>query len=199
MYVKTKILKTDIWVLISIMILPFIFFIYNVAPIEISIWKTNWFEIDSGFYKSVEYYFWILSVKFLTLSILSIWFLTCLHRWRLIILIPIYVEIYKICVNFYVVDYGFKHEFDFPNSFLISIPFSIFLLLLSRRLGYNKRFHRLKINDEISNEMLKTSMIHPKVYSKIKKELSDLNKEKEGISKKDYLIKLIALRDQISI
>lgn len=199
MYIKTKTLKKDLLILFSIILLPFAFFIYNIAPEEMRVWKTNWFEIDSGFYKGVDYYFWMLSVKFLTLFILSLWFVTCVHRWRTIILVPVCFEIYKICVNLNAVDYGFKHDFYFPKSLLISIPFSLVLFFISKQLGYYKSFKTLGINNEITNKMNKISKLDSSVYKNIKKELLKLNKEKELMTKRDYLIKLITLRDQMTI
>ncbi|MCB0744336.1 MAG: hypothetical protein KDC67_10560 [Ignavibacteriae bacterium] len=199
MYFKSKRLKKDMFILFFIIALPFAFFIYNIAPEEIHVWKTSWFEIDSGYHKGVDYFLWILSVKFLTLSILSIWFVTCIHKWRMVILAPIFVEIYKICVNISITHHGLNYDFYFPKSLLISIPFSILLIFVSKKIGYYSRFNTQSLNEEISDSMIKISKFDSSIYKNIKKELNKLNKEKEAMDKKDYLIKLIALRDKMTI
>ena len=189
----------DILILFLIVLLPFVFFIYNIVPEEVNVWKTRWFQVDSGFFIGVDFLFWLLSVKFLTLFILSLWFLTCLHKWRLIILIPIYVEIYKIYVNLKIVDYGFKYDFSFFESLLFSIPFTAILLILSKQLGYYKNVQRLKLNEEINDKMIKLSKFDLKGYKEIKKEFKGLKNQKSVINEKDYLVRLIALRDKMTL
>ena len=51
---------------------------------------------DSKYYDNVRIFAWTLMTKILTLIFLSLWFITCKHWWRLVILVPIIIESYKI-------------------------------------------------------------------------------------------------------
>lgn len=67
---------------------PFIFYSYKSLP-EGQIWKTFLFTFESNYYKSVYVAGWILMGKFIPFLLLVLWFLTCKHWWRHVILIPI--------------------------------------------------------------------------------------------------------------
>ena len=95
LFKKSRRSKTDFIFMLSIITLPFLFYTYNLVP-NSKIWKTALFEIDAGYYQEAKRLIWYLFVKILTLFILSIWYLSCLHKWKLFILFPIIGEISKI-------------------------------------------------------------------------------------------------------
>lgn len=192
-------IKYDIIIMSLIVLLPFIFYTYNLAP-KTAKWQTDWFEIDSGIHEDVNFYLWIISVKLLTIMILSIWFLTCDYWWRYVLFIPISLEIYKILINIKVTNFGYNNQPQFIESLIYAIPFIILLLLVDKLTGYYYKNNAINflINQEINNQLIRLSKFDARNYKEVKRELSLLNKEKNNLGNKGYLIKLIALRDRLS-
>jgi hypothetical protein len=190
--------KQDLFVLTFIIAIPFLFFLYNIAPKNTQIWKTSWFMIDSKIFEDPNSMFWHYSVKILTISILSIWFVTCKYWWRFAIFVPIVVEFYKFIGLFevYFLPIKFHHNL---NSLSFSVAYIILLLFISKRLGYYSKTKSLssELNIEISELMTKVSKINKKEYRAIKEKLIDLRSKKESMDKKEYLTKLIALQDSL--
>ena len=199
MITKKENFNKDILLLTLIILCPFMFYLYNVVPKDIRIWETSWFVIDSGYHEDVQNYIWILFVKFLTLSILTIWFLTCLYNWKWVILIPVVFEIYKIYLFVRATNLGYEIELTMVDSLIYSVPYVLILILISRLLGYQKTDNIFIINHEINKELMRHSMYKTENVKELKKQLKNLKKNKSQIDKKDYLTKLITLRDQITI
>ncbi|WP_298901869.1 hypothetical protein [uncultured Psychroserpens sp.] len=194
-----KYLKKDIVIMLIIILLPFLFYLYNLAPRDTKIWKIWWFEIDSGMYEEVDYYVWLLAVKFLTLLILSIWFLTCKYWWRVILFIPLSVEVHKINNTFTGVEFGNTYSPIYLKSLIYSLFFICMLMFLSRKLKFYRRYNTLNVNRDINEELIKLSKFDAKKYKLVKTNLLALEKRKDKLEKKKYLTELILLRDQLSI
>jgi hypothetical protein len=59
--------------------------------------------------------------------------------------------------------------------------------------------YEVPLNNEINNQITKLSKFDKKDYKSVKRELKKLEVLKQKINKKEYLIKLIELRDQLTI
>ncbi|WP_456440969.1 hypothetical protein [Psychroserpens sp.] len=161
--------------------------------------KTALFEIDAGFYGDSKKLIWYLSVKILTLLLLSLWYLSCSQKWRFIILFPVFAEISKIIFLIKSIKQVLNNEFFLFETFLFSIPYIFFLLFISHKMTYNKESsNTMKFNNEINNEIASLSEFNSKDYIIIKKELIQIMKNKNITTNREYLIKLIALRDRMT-
>ena len=195
--------KLDIIITFLIVCTPFVFYLYRIVPNNIKVWKTKWFTIKSFYHDDVEYFFWIISVKILTLVILTLWYFTCSYRWKHIIFIPIIFEIYKIFINVYydifnLIDTGAP----FLNSLFVSIPYIIVLWRLTLKVDYSQQEvgnSHMDLNVEINNELDSLSKFDDKNYRKVKKDFRELLSNNNKLTKKEYLTQLIALRDRLTV
>lgn len=193
---KRKLLK-DIWIIIITIITPFLFFTYKLLPQNQDKLQIGSLIINAGDFELIDYVFWILSYKLLTLILLSVWFLSCSYKWKWIIIIPIMMEMYRL-VSFINELFIYVTKSDF--SFIHSIPF-IFtyvssLVLLKRHM--NNKNDKLVFVDEINSDIIYQNKKLSKNHKKIKKEIKKLRFQKEHMSKKDYLKELIILRDKLT-
>jgi len=184
--------------MILIISLPFLFFTYNLAPFNSQIWRTRWFVIDTNL-SDVNFFLWLLSVKVLTLSILSIWFITCKNWWRYVLLIPFCLEIDKI-IN--VIDASFYDLSDAQTTLerlLIFLVFVLLILIIDKLISYSFYIKNIneELNEEIAAQIKKLNTFDSKVYKTTTKDFMKLKKEKSKLNKKEYLIKLIILRDKM--
>ncbi|MCK8481901.1 hypothetical protein [Psychroserpens algicola] len=199
--VNRLLFKKDFIIALLVMSMPFTFYLYNLAPLELKIWKTSWFEINSGYYQDVNYFFWYLSVKFLTLNLLSIWYITCKYWWKYTLLISIIIEIRKILVIINAREHGFNSLPPYYESLGYSIAYILILTYISYSLGYmiKSKIYKLEVNKEINNKIIKVSDFKTSEYKKFNKLMKGLINEKSKMTKKEYLTKLISLRDQMTI
>lgn len=163
---------------------------------------TKWFTLKSNYHEDVEYFIWLVLIKVLTISVLSLWYVSCTYNWRNFLLIPIILEFYKLLVNINIEIFNIDSVWQpFLFGLIISIPYIFFLRLISKRINYykpNKTINE-KLNTEINNQIEKLSKFKTKDYIVIKKEMQALLENKDSMPKKEYLAKLIALRDRLSI
>ncbi|WP_400078895.1 hypothetical protein [Winogradskyella sp. R77965] len=196
---KNKKIKRDFIIILFILISPFSFFLYNLVPKDTGIWNTEWFTLDPGFYDEASFYVWIIFNKILTITILTIWFITCRKWWRFVILISLFIEFYKLFICFDIAKNGIEVN-ALSNSLYVSIPY-ILLLLLTYGLNYyidNKKT-RFSVNEEINQQISRLSKFDIKRYKSIDKEFAVLIQKKHTLDKKEYLTKLIALRDRFNL
>lgn len=85
---KLKSLLTGSITALIIALSPFVFYSYKSFP-EGRVWETFLFTYESQFYESVYVVAWTLMGKFVPFILLVLWFLTCRHWWRHVIIIPI--------------------------------------------------------------------------------------------------------------
>ncbi|WP_040281864.1 hypothetical protein [Psychroserpens damuponensis] len=185
----------DLIILVLIVILPFLFFTYRLVPTDSAIWYSDILSLNLDGLKDLDYLIWIFYIKLLTLSILSLWFITCLNRWRYVLFFTIIVEIYKITLNIGLLKYGFDFDVEYSDSLIISIPYLLLLNFISNKIGF--RMKELKSNIGINKEINKLSKFDAKQYKFVKNELNMLQSQKDMMDKKEYLTKLITLRDQL--
>ena len=90
---KSLILSISIATLIAIT--PFLFYLYQTVP-NTKVLDTFLFTYTSSYYGRVDVLAWVLANKAISLLLLFIWFLTCNHWWRHVILIPIAMYVIQI-------------------------------------------------------------------------------------------------------
>ncbi|MBQ0786212.1 MAG: hypothetical protein KBT69_01835 [Oceanihabitans sp.] len=191
----------DFSIVFIIVISPFLFFLYMLSPEKTGEWETWLFHINinnTGY--EVDEFLWCISTYFLITINLSLWFVSCKHWWRYVILIPIIIELEKINLIYYDLSYDIL-DYKFHYSFILSIPIIIFLFVLSKKLNYyslSKSINK-QIDDEINVLMKHVSNYKTEDYKKYKKKLVLLRKQKINLDKKEYLIKLIKLRDDFAL
>ncbi|MCD2258907.1 hypothetical protein [Psychroserpens luteolus] len=191
----------DIIVLFTIIILPFLFFTYKLIPLDYNIWSSEFLSLDSEVIIDVDYCIWIFYIKVFTLSILSIWFVTNPYEWRFFIVLPIIIEVYKVYVQIANLKWGYDYKINFFESLFLSFPYILILFIFSRWTGFyiKKETFKIKINEEINTELNKISSFNSESFKAVKKDLSLIVKQKEMMNNKEYLIKLIELRDKLTL
>ncbi|WP_299228283.1 hypothetical protein [uncultured Psychroserpens sp.] len=161
--------------------------------------ETKYFVFDSGYFEDINFFAWLIMTKILTLCILSIWYITCKYKWKFILLVPIIIEIYKLLVNFNFAKYG-SEDSVYIQTFIGFIVYFFILLFFKKTFNFyaNKNTSNVLINEEINKQLIKISKFDIKDYKEVKKKLVELQNDKHKLEKKQYLIQLIALRDQIT-
>lgn len=173
--------KRDLVIAGLTVLVPFGFYIYIIVPEDISFWSTKWFTIHTDYFEDVNYFFWLISVKVLTIAILSLWYLSCTYWWRSILVLPIVLEFYKVALNIYAEVFNEIGGFVvFVCSLLASVPFIILLNEVAKKLNYYKyeKIVRQTINNEINNQVQKLSNFKAKDYYIIRNEMKSLYKDK---------------------
>lgn len=208
--VNNKELKRDLAVLIFIILLPFAFYLYTIVPTNATYFDIGFLTISPGYFYYVDFYIWQLFVKILTLGILSVWFVTCKHLWKYILLFPIFLEIHKILSIVDFANNGVNIPFSimslvsgilFWKIMLVFIPYTFILIFISVRMNYKSinTTYKEKNNEEINQQLDAISKFDNKDYKLINKELKLLKKQKLTMDKKEYLIALIRIRDRLMI
>ncbi|MGC1473442.1 MAG: hypothetical protein WA775_12690 [Psychroserpens sp.] len=192
---KLKI-KTDIVIVTFIVLMPFAFYLYLLAPYQTKIWTTSFFVIDAEYYELVRHYLWINFYLLTTLLVIAIWFLTCKYWWRYVLFVPLIFQVYQYLffLNWKSMYYS---GFNFYHSLLISIPILTLLHMLSKKMGYYsiKKNYKDELNKEIFHLMNDLSLFEQNDYLIANKQFEILKKKKNMISKRKYLSELLVLRD----
>lgn len=196
--------KVDIVISLILVSSPFLFYLYRLAPKNLSVWHTMFFKIDAGSLEYVDYYLWFLSVKILTTVVLTLWFLTCKNNWRNFLTLPLGAEFFKffVIINQTNLYWDSNYYLTFCISLCFSIPYVVFVNYLSFKFGYVKKHKDSStsdLNNEINNQLLKLSKFNIKDFNSIKKQILKLRTQKDTLTKREYLAKLIALRDQLTL
>ncbi|WP_055444754.1 hypothetical protein [Lacinutrix himadriensis] len=191
----------DLFILLLIIITPFLFFLYTIAPEDVTEWKTRFFHINlskTGY--DVNATLWYFSYKLLFFIVFILWFITCKHWWRYVLLVPLLVEVYKISGMCYELN-GISADYKFYYSFISWVPLIIILFILSKKLNYyslSKSINK-QIDEEIYVLMNQVSNYKTVDYKEFKVKLISLRKQKENLDKKEYLVQLIKLRDDYTL
>ncbi len=192
-------LSKDVIVIFLVIASPFGFFLYLLSPNDAQIWSTKYFVIDAGYFEDIQNFLWIFNYKLLVILLISIWFLTCKNWWRLVVLIPLSFEIYKF-LSFINDRNNYFSDLDFNISLFIIIPYCLSLFTLSKLFGYysKKNNSKSELHNEINNQMNELSRFRKKEFKYIDKEFKALKTHKDYLESKEYLSRLIRLRDKLS-
>ncbi|WP_323788859.1 hypothetical protein [Psychroserpens sp.] len=155
------------------------------------------FEIGSFGFLDIGSFVNFLKTKILIILFGTIWFLTCRHWWKPAILILITIEFTKLIVTF---NSSIEHidAIDYLISLPITVPFILVLLYISNKLNsYNlKKELRTKVDNEIDEVFFQLQEVKINEFEKLKSALDEIKKEKSIIDTKEYLEKIILLRDK---
>lgn len=192
-----NILIKDLIIACIIIALPFLFYLYRLAP-HTKMWETSWFTFNSGKYDSVKFYFWIINTKLLIILILILWFMTCRNWWRYSILILITIELFKFH-SIFNDNLNYLDEVEFIHSIPITLPIIIFLIYLTKKLNFYSLSLDLShdLNEEIDNLFYKLKLNDEKSIDAIKKKYNNLKRRKANISFDEYMNELLALRQKL--
>ena len=92
--IQSKFFIKDVIIALVIIILPFLFFSYELIP-ETRIWENAIFTLESKYFNDVNYFVWIFNGKLMMIIFICLWFISCRHWWRNFILIPFLLEFYR--------------------------------------------------------------------------------------------------------
>jgi hypothetical protein len=195
---KRNYLLRDFIVIFLVLSSPFLFYLYTFSPNNTNLWITPIFVLDLKLTEySVDKLLWGINYKLLTIVIFSIWYLTCKHKWRYALLIPLTIESNKL-INYFLEVSNATGKFNFSFSLLLSIPLILSLTYLSEKLkyySYTKTINE-QLDEEIDTLIINVSNFNKKKFKKYKINLIQLRKEKNKIDKRVYLTKLIKLREE---
>ena len=120
---------------ILLILSPFLFYLYRLAPQNSEMWETSLFTINSGGFSSVQSFIHALFTKFLFVLLLSIWFLTAKYWWKFAILVPLTMFLFQLSG---VLNQKIQYidEYDFWYSLPIVIPLIALLFWFSRKLRF---------------------------------------------------------------
>lgn len=180
----------DYAMILIITILPLSFYIVKLIPEHIL--DMNLFGYDF----ELTNILWYLIIKIYLITLLSLWYFTCKNWWRLAILIPLIIELFKLLSFLNFSNQKFD-ETDFLTSLPITIPILIVILIISKRLKTYINAIRIynKINLEIEQVFQELNNISP--YSNILNEFHTLRRTKNIISREDYLVRLMKIRKKL--
>jgi hypothetical protein len=198
---ENKILRRDFTLAFIVLISPFLFYLYRFSPKNSKKWDTIFFEINLNleFYE-IDDIFWYLSYEALFILILSIWYITCQHKWRLVILVPLVIEFHKLVGYFFEINNSFSH-YKINHTILVSMVYFIILTYLSTKLNYYSYSKSIsqQIDSEIETLNCNVLNFNKRKYKVFQSRLIQLRKMKKHLNKKEYLIKLIKLREEFNI
>lgn len=114
-------------VAVLIAISPYIFYTYQFFPNEKTL-NLGFFVFESNFNQSVYTVMWFFMIKFIPLTLLTLWFFTCKHWWYHAILIPIAMYSFQIVSLFYEERYIDEAEIYWLVPIMLVItPFVYFI------------------------------------------------------------------------
>ena len=180
----------DIFYTLIITTIGFLFFTYMFFPKEENITILG-VVINSGYYEKIDLLFWNIFNHSLIILLFSIWFITCKYWWRYLILLIIFFEIEKL--SFVIFD---SKDVIGNYYYIIAFAFiyiSIIIFISNKQKYYYSKKIKTKIDLEISS-LINNNVLKRK-GGNIKLRLFELRKSKREYKKKEYLIKLIELRN----
>ena len=190
----------DLGIIVTTILFPFLFYIYMIVPENVSYFESNWFKlIARNIGWDLHETSWIISYNFLTIALLSLWYITCNNKWRYIILIPVVIEFLKCsAIIFDLIE--FNNNYRIIKTLVISYFYILFITYISIKLGYYSVSNQInqEIDIEIEKHSLHNSGISKTQHKLIKDNLIELRMKESTMSSIQYLKELIKLRDKIN-
>ncbi|NNF76007.1 MAG: hypothetical protein HKN00_12525 [Flavobacteriaceae bacterium] len=187
----------DLNIITVLLITPFIIYFYKLFPETNVVHITNWvFEINVSL--DLRFLAWVFLTKLSTLILLLTWYYTTSRWWRLAILVPIIIEIFKI-LNLLNMNIDFIDDKEYVNSLPLTFPIILALIYLATQVNYYTLYRKLllKMESDYHNVMTKIVKKNEIEIINIRNCLSKLKEEKKNISDDKYLEKLIKLREDL--
>lgn len=173
-----------------IVILPFLFYLMKLIPKEVLSVEVYGYEFV------MSNVLWYLILKFNLIALLTIWYKTCKNWWKMAILIPITIEVFKL-ISFFNFNRAKFDENDFLTSLPITFPLLIILWLIAKKLKSYLLTEKLRNDLNFEIEEVFSELQKNLNQSKQIDEFVELKDNKNKFSKKEYLLKLIELRNKI--
>lgn len=193
MVLRNKIELVDVIVIVLIAVSPYIFYIQYLLPDS----ELKRYIIEYG--NDLDTVLWFYAIKIHLIVLLLIWHFTCQHWWRVSILIPLILEIFKL-IGLFNSDADTFDEVDFIISFPVTIPiiFLVILLLNKLRLYSRSRILIDELNEEIESVFCHASSNNKLIIRIIEKDFLNLKANRKQYSKEDYLNKLLKLHNRFN-
>jgi hypothetical protein len=188
--VLKNIAKTDIIVIVLILVLQLLFCLDNLFSSK---------DLESsvlGFDYDLNTFLYVLATKLNLIILLLLWYFTCMHWWRISIAIPLTIEVFKL-VSFLNPKVEAFDEIDFYTSVPITIPIVFLLIYITEKVNNYTKYRIIynNVNDEIECVFIEISKENSN--KEIEAKFTNLRNNKNLYKKSDYLNKLINLRDNI--
>jgi len=122
---RKKSLFTGSIIILLIMITPYLLYIHQNIPEDLTNLETIFGTIKGGFYTSAQYtIYWFFS-KFVPLLLLIIWFLTNKHWWVHVLAIPISVYLFQL-----IAVINDSEQFNDEVEFIYAVPISAIVMVI---------------------------------------------------------------------
>jgi hypothetical protein len=188
--------SSPVWVIILATVVIIGFRIVHNIPREIEVLDLYFFQIDDFGFADVSTFIWFLSFKVILIFILLFWFFSCAYWWRLVLIVPLAIELFKLYemldVNTLIMDET-NHIYSLPLTLSIGILLGIFLWK-DYRIRYTQVL--LKDLDQEIDDLIEESYVETELESFLEK-FNALKKEKSTLSKDEYMSKLLLLKKDI--
>lgn len=192
-----QIKKRDLFFLIGIPLIPLVGYAYLLVEPDIK--QLTIFNINLGnnHYIDVYTWFWTIGIKVVMFLTLAFWFVSCKHWWRHTILIPLIFTINQL-VSIINEELSIFDRNDIFFSLIISMPIILFLFYISRKLNYYSKAKTFdgELDSEINNLMDELFDFKSENYKNAKLQFDQIKSQKAALNKKEYLKKLVTLRDE---
>ncbi len=189
--------RREILIPCLIIALPFLFYSYKLVPVDIEYFKIGSVIISNGGHKNLAAFIWNINVKLFIISLLLLWFISCKHWWRNIILVPLIIELTKL----WWIALGnsrFFDEIEYIQSLPLTVPIVLVVILISRKLNFYSKNQQLKsdVNFEIQ-ETFKAISKPNENFAQVRLDFEVLKRVKKNTSQTEYLSKLIEMRKRL--
>ena len=198
--------KEEYIIVLSIMVVPFLFFAYNFfpgiqfLPIPLTKWRIN-------FYNDLDGDMWFFAGRILIFCLYSLWYITCSYKWRFWLFALFYLQIISL-VAYLNQLLGINGMFTLNLSGTLIIALIVLILFVPLLIYFRSIFRISNIGDtsfytRFNNELIEglkiKSRFSTKKLRRFKQEFKDLKNKKGELGDKDYLKELIRLRESYSL
>jgi hypothetical protein len=181
-----------------ILVIPLLAYVYFLFP-EVKEVKVFNYTFTSNYYEDIQVFIWVLSQKLIFVITFLLWYLTCKHWWKNILLVPLVFFVSQLIVvindDYHIID---EHEIFFSIVISIPIVYGFYMLIKKiKSLIASKRMNN-DLEYEIEDLIKELSTQNKNHYVSLKQRLEALRTSKPSLDKKHYLKELLKLKDQFS-
>jgi hypothetical protein len=195
--------KSDIFIIVSIFTLPFLFFLYTLIP-ELERWSVLSYEIDFFVLVDMQGAVYCFALRLLTLGLLSLWYMSCRYKWYKLILLLILHELFYIGgIALEIIGYNIDVDLlDLIYQILSTVVlFGLYYPIINKarrwflvREDRKNKFYQ-NLQEEINTQIKANTKLSLRRSRQIEKELAALRANKTNLDKRIYLKELIKLRE----
>ena len=113
------------FITLIICVSPYLLYVHNNIPDDLTEVKTFLGTIKAGYYPSVTTYVYFVFAKFVPLLLLLIWFITCKHWWVHALIIPITVYLFQL-----ISVINDSEDYVDEVTFIYTIPITLIIIVL---------------------------------------------------------------------